>query len=161
MRHEEARIRTAKYMRELRAERRAKQEVFHSLCRSQWARGAARRREEETAAAAAAEKARAVEEAAAKAAEAKRVETLRATYAACASPWEAIRIGAPIDTVRRKLSEEHARWVHQEKKVFDVNSRHGASGAGNGAESLLGCAVFFNRPLVVPEPPASLLPSFH
>ena len=43
MRREEARILTAMFMTKLRAEKRAKQEVFHSMCRSQWTRGTKRR----------------------------------------------------------------------------------------------------------------------
>ena len=47
MRKEEAHIRTAMYMAKLRAEKRAKQEVFNAMCRSQWSTGQVMRSMEE------------------------------------------------------------------------------------------------------------------
>lgn len=140
MRREEARIRTAIYMTKLRAEKRAKQEVFHSMCRSQWERGSQRRESEEREQAVAAAAALKKKQQENKVKRERQAELLMAAHRARPNPWEAIRFAAPIEVIREKLEEEYARWTHQESKIFDVNSRNPDTG-----ETLLGAAVFFNH----------------
>ena len=140
MRREEAQIRTQLYMTKLRAEKRAKQEVFNSMCRSQWERGAARRVVEEVAKAQEEELAFRKKQEDEKKEKQRRAAQLEALHRSRADPWEAIKNDAPIDIVREKLEEEYSRWTHQESKIFDVNSRHPDTG-----ETLLETAVFFNH----------------
>ena len=140
MRREEARILTAMFMTKLRAEKRAKQEVFHSMCRSQWTRGTKRRFAEDEIKAQAAAIALNKKKEAQKAEVVRQAEALEALHRSRADPWEAIKHAAPIEIVRDKLHDEYARWMHQESRIFDVNSRHPDTG-----DTLLGTAVFFNH----------------
>ena len=127
-------------MTNLRAEKRAKQEVFHSMCRSQWVRGIKRRSVEDEIKAQAAAIALTKKKLEQTAEMERQAAALESLHRSRADPWEAIKHAAPIDIVRMKLEEEYSRWTHQESRIFDVNSRHPDTG-----DTLLGTAVFFNH----------------
>lgn len=140
MRKEEAHIRTTMYMAKLRAEKRAKQEVFNSMCRSQWVTGIKVRKVETERKQIQEEEERKIKLAEQKAAEEEAAEKRQISLRAMTSPWEIIKHNCPIEVLHDKLTEEHRRWAFQEKKIFDVNSRDSLKG-----ESLVGNAVIFNH----------------
>ena len=140
MRRSEAQIRTANYMAKLRAKKRAKQEVFNAMCRSQWSSGQQTRVIEETEQRIKEEKRQEEKRDVVEAKIQQLAEKIQRDHRALTSPWDVIKHKAPIDVVHDKLTEEHRRWAFQEKKQFDVNSRDTATG-----ESLVGNAVIFNH----------------
>jgi ankyrin repeat protein len=140
MRKEEAHIRTAMYMAKLRAEKRAKQEVFNAMCRSQWSTGQVMRSMEEKEERITKERVREEKESAKRANIAMLAEQRQIKLQTMTSPWDVIKHHCPIEILHAKLTEEHRRWAYQEKKVFDVNSR-----AVDTGESLVGNAVMHNH----------------
>jgi ankyrin repeat protein len=140
MRKEEAHIRTAMYMAKVRAEKRAKQEVFNSMCRSQWVTGMEVRKIEIERKKIQEEEEKKIKLADHQAAEEEAIEKRQISLRSMTSPWQVIKHNCPIEVLHDKLTEEHRRWAFQENKVFDVNSRDSLRG-----ESLIGNAVIFNH----------------
>lgn len=141
MRKEEAHIRTCMYMAKLRAEKRAKQLVFVSMCQSQWSTGQTRRVQEEKEEQILQEKINEEKLEIEKVKIIQRQEKYQNKIQHLTSPWDVIKHKGSTDVLREKLGEEHKRWAFQEKKVFDVNSR-----ATDTGESLVGNAVIYNHP---------------
>jgi len=140
MRRSEAYVRTAMYMAKLRAEKRAKQEVFNAMCRSQWSSGKKQRMIEEKEERLKNEKTEEMKRDEIERKSEELAERIQTNLRLMTSPWEVIKHKAPIDVIHDKLTEEHRRWAFQEKKKFDVNSRDLITG-----ESLVGNAVIFNH----------------